>query len=633
MARPREPKVGKLRALVKGFPAVSTVAAGATVPAMRVSWKEAVAGIAAIVALGAGAFASTNPYVDPGVHLAYSHGQLEIVAVDYGSAAQRDGVLTGTVVETLNGEQILSAPDWRKEAIAADPPPIQSLTVINRDDIGTVLAGLSATPPVCDQYGTCSDGAGYFYGYGALYGYGASYWYPDPRLRSADIWPVVLGLAILLGGWWFLRAGGAGESLRRFALTLPVATAMPLLLIPVDRTPAFAGAALASVLVVAGMLPLAFDFAATLPARRSRIAVRLVVAALGALAVGAGLLVPVGYSGSTYFAIPTPASWRFSLLVLLVFVPGLLAARPSLEWRPWPGRRQRAGGRAQDASLPRPGRFVDSTEIALAGMTPGVAAFSLIGFDYQTWPIILWLAGVLAARRFGLQPLTRLAQRASYQRDLVVSATERERARIAADIHDYALQDLTMLVRRLDASGDADNAAAARDVADRLRAICGDLRLPILDDLGVGPALDWLVDRLEPNSERLDLELFDRERRLTPEAELVFFRVAQEAITNALHHGAEPIMVRYWGGGDWAELIVDDTGPGIPPGAAEAAERTGHMGLMNMTQRAESIGAELTFGRRPGGGARVHMVWEGTAGQEPARAAEEPPAAATVEPA
>jgi len=60
--------------------------------------------------------------------------------------------------------------------------------------------------------------------------------------------------------------------------------------------------------------------------------------------------------------------------------------------------------------------------------------------------------------------MSKLLSRSTFQRDLAVRATEAERARIAGDIHDYALQDLTMLVRRLDAAGDAANAAAARDV-------------------------------------------------------------------------------------------------------------------------------------------------------------------------
>ncbi len=79
------------------------------------------------------------------------------------------------------------------------------------------------------------------------------------------------------------------------------------------------------------------------------------------------------------------------------------------------------------------------------------------------------------------------------QRDTVVAATEVERARLAADLHDDALQEMTVLVRRLDEAGDAASATLARSIADRLREVCGELRLPVLDELGAGPALEWLV--------------------------------------------------------------------------------------------------------------------------------------------
>jgi nitrate/nitrite-specific signal transduction histidine kinase len=55
---------------------------------------------------------------------------------------------------------------------------------------------------------------------------------------------------------------------------------------------------------------------------------------------------------------------------------------------------------------------------------------------------------------------------------------------------------------------------------------------------------------------------------------------------------------------------VDDAGPGLASGAAELAEKAGHLGLLNMAQRAEAINAELRIGRRPGGGTRVSVVWE-----------------------
>jgi signal transduction histidine kinase len=238
----------------------------------------------------------------------------------------------------------------------------------------------------------------------------------------------------------------------------------------------------------------------------------------------------------------------------------------------------------------------------------------------------VWLAVLLVATRFTLRPLMRLALSATRQRDLVVAATEAERARIAADIHDDALQDLTMLVRRLDAAGDLENAEAAREIAQRLRDICGDLRLPVLDDLGVGPALEWLCGRLGQSAGRITLDRLAEESRLPADVELAAFRVAQESLSNAIRHGAPPIVVRYRSGEGWIELEVDDSGPGLASDAAEKAELTGHLGLLNMAQRAEAIGATLKIGRRPGGGTRVSLVWERAVGPAAAPAGPATPA-------
>jgi signal transduction histidine kinase len=167
-----------------------------------------------------------------------------------------------------------------------------------------------------------------------------------------------------------------------------------------------------------------------------------------------------------------------------------------------------------------------------------------------------------------------------------------------------------MLVRRLDAAGDTANAQAAREIAERLRAVVGDLRLPVLDDLGIGPSLEWLCDRLDSPAGSVTLDRLPDESRQPADVELAVFRIAQEALSNAIRHGKAPIIVRYVTGPDWVELEIDDSGSGIPAGAAELAEQTGHLGLMNMAQRAEAIGASLKIGRRPGGGTRVALIWE-----------------------
>lgn len=248
-------------------------------------------------------------------------------------------------------------------------------------------------------------------------------------------------------------------------------------------------------------------------------------------------------------------------------------------------------------------------ETLAVGLTPGIAILAM-GGGGGTLIVLAWLGIVLVWRRFTLAPLLGFAQRTQQQLDLAVQAAEQERARLAADLHDDALQELTGLVRRLDEAGDAEGAEMARHVAERLRGITSDLRLPLLDDLGAGPALEWLVARVRPMAGgEVRLERIDPSR--PPSAvELAVFRVAQEALANAVKHGRTPITVRYHvDEAGHVSLTVDDAGPGIDPKAAERALADGHLGMANMQQRAEQIGALLNIRAWPSGGTHVGLEW------------------------
>jgi signal transduction histidine kinase len=282
------------------------------------------------------------------------------------------------------------------------------------------------------------------------------------------------------------------------------------------------------------------------------------------------------------------------LSAAIALVPGIAAAAPA------------TSAEARGASG---GKLVQSAELAVAGATPTMALLTGSNPWSFLFPLTAWLVAVLVAGRFTIRPLARVAMRAALQRDLIVAATEAERARVAADIHDDALQELTLLVQRLEGAGDAEGADIARTVSDRLRAICGDLRLPILDDLGVGPALDWLATRIERLAGgEVRLERSDGSR-LPPDVELGIFRVAQEALANAVKHGKPPITVRYHASETGASLSIDDSGAGIEPDAASKAELDGRFGLLNMQQRAEQIGAILDIRRWPSGGTHVALEW------------------------
>jgi signal transduction histidine kinase len=373
------------------------------------------------------------------------------------------------------------------------------------------------------------------------------------------------------------------------AFPLAVAVSVPLLVQPIAASWYPSALAVAGILVPLGMLPLGLSLLERVPEGPSRSPIRVAVVACAAGAAAVGV-----------FRVWLPAAAGTADLLWVVLsaavavVPGIAAAAPA------------TSAEARGASG---GKLVQSAELAVAGATPAVALMTGSNPWSFLFPLSVWIVAVLVAGRFTIRPLARVAMRAQLQRDLIVAATEAERARVAADIHDDALQELTLLVQRLDNAGDAEGADIARTVSDRLRAICGDLRLPILDDLGVGPALDWLASRIERLAGgEVRLERSDGSR-LPPDVELGIFRVAQEALANAVKHGKPPITVRYHASETGASLSIDDAGPGIEPDAASKAELEGRFGLLNMQQRAEQIGAILDVRRWPSGGTHVALEW------------------------
>lgn len=221
-----------------------------------------------------------------------------------------------------------------------------------------------------------------------------------------------------------------------------------------------------------------------------------------------------------------------------------------------------------------------------------------------------YLFAIALVNAVELRPLARAAARATVQRDVTVAAVEAERRRFAADIHDGPLQSLLLLGQQLEAQGHRDAAASARMIASELRDVAGELRLPLLDDLGVGPALDWLADRARRMTGVSVTVEYEGLRRPPPEVELAAFRIAQEAVANAIRHGAPPIVVTYRTTGDRVSVAVKDSGPGFRRAAASAS---GSHGLLNMTQRAEQIGARLDLLRGPDRGMHVRVEWPATA--------------------
>jgi len=199
-----------------------------------------------------------------------------------------------------------------------------------------------------------------------------------------------------------------------------------------------------------------------------------------------------------------------------------------------------------------------------------------------------------------------------------LTAVERERARLATELHADVLPDLSAAIRSIEEGGSADDAAERlRGIAVDLRDLMGDRRLSVLEELGLVPALEGLVEQVEARTGvRIELDVenapLGSEARPPRDVELAAYRVCQQALDNALLH-ARPrhIRVRLDVDAGHAELEVRDDGVGIRSGDEERALRTGHVGLIDMRGRAAAIGAVIQIGARPGGGTMVLLRWPG----------------------
>jgi signal transduction histidine kinase len=530
---------------------------------------------------------------DSGISFMVDNGRLVVADVEPLSQAARDGVQPGMVAVSLNGLQLIDLPTTQYgEPDPANPdaqPPVIGIVPSVPTPTGFTpgdLLGLTRQPL---EWVTLITMSGLQTG-------GADNWpivqfaYPAGAAFTGSRLAILPGLVLLFGCAWWLRAGRAGGALKDIAIPLAAAVAVPFVVLPYAAIGAFLPLVLAGLITTVAMIPLALALVERIDAPDDR---GLILVGVGVFAAASAVMVVSSALGSGEG--DGRGTLRWALIGMIPLLPGVVAAGP-IDLK----RLRAASGRG-------PAGLLQSTELAVAGATPILA----VGTDRwpYLWPLFVWLAALAVAARFTVRPLARLATRATLQRDLIVAATEAERARLAADIHDDALQELTLLVRRLEASGDTEGAEIGRTVADRLRAICGDLRLPILDDLGVGPALDWLVLRIERLAGgEVRLERAD-EARHSPDVELAFFRVAQEALANAVKHGRPPIVVRYRSTANGISLAIDDAGPGIPDDAPDAAEKAGRFGLLNMAQRADQIGAILDVKRWPGGGTHVALEW------------------------
>ena len=200
-----------------------------------------------------------------------------------------------------------------------------------------------------------------------------------------------------------------------------------------------------------------------------------------------------------------------------------------------------------------------------------------------------------------------------FQRLRTVGADE-ERTRIARDLHDRVGQSLAFVSFELDritrhaAKGQSVEAELA-ELRDELRTVVTvvrdtlyDLRTDVTERKDLVATLAEFVDRVQDRATAPTVQfVFDADRRLPIREEREIWRVAQEAVTNAVRHAdAETVTVswRCVDGSGVAALEVLDDGRGM---AADAPRRADAFGIVGMRERADAIGARLEIASGPGG--------------------------------
>jgi signal transduction histidine kinase len=207
---------------------------------------------------------------------------------------------------------------------------------------------------------------------------------------------------------------------------------------------------------------------------------------------------------------------------------------------------------------------------------------------------------------------------------LITQSQEDERRRIARELHDETVQNLLAMSRRIELHQATETEpgriaqlvelkAMIADTLDGVRQISHDLRPPMLEDLGLIPALRTLVERLGDDGQAVPQATFEVVGPSAPlgmDHELVLYRVSQEALSNIRKHArATHVAVNLEFATSVVRLDIRDDGRGfsVPSSITELAQK-GRFGLMGIQERVWSVGGELSIHSSPGAGTWLRVT-------------------------
>jgi signal transduction histidine kinase/ligand-binding sensor domain-containing protein len=241
---------------------------------------------------------------------------------------------------------------------------------------------------------------------------------------------------------------------------------------------------------------------------------------------------------------------------------------------------------------------------------------------YQTIGFRALAAAALAALlwagyRLRVRSVERHSAEISAFNERLMKAQEQERTRIAGELHDSVMQQITALSlvlgtakRKMPADSEARDMVVEVqrkliDVGAEVRQLSHDLYPPMLKEAGLAEVLRGYCDEFSHlRGIPVLCEVNESFAELSPGTALALYRIAQEALGNAAKHAAPTrVDVRLQRIGGDVVLTAADDGRGYEPGRAD-----GGLGLVNMRERARQLGGTFELDSRPGRGTTVRVA-------------------------
>jgi signal transduction histidine kinase len=209
----------------------------------------------------------------------------------------------------------------------------------------------------------------------------------------------------------------------------------------------------------------------------------------------------------------------------------------------------------------------------------------------------------------------------------LVEAQERERKRIAKELHDSIGANLTAIKYILEEKryhmgvGNVPQAGPTlekiidlvRETMEETQRMSMNLRPAVLDDIGIIAAIQWAVRKFQEVYSDISVEILLNitEDDVPDTLKIVILRIVQEALNNiSKHSGADKIQLCLQRNNDNLELIVEDNGKGFDPKSIRSQpDEKGGTGLMGMKERAEVYGGSFRIHSGMGIGTTIRAAW------------------------